>query len=64
MADWGDSRSQTGSRIAPSSRFSCGFNILGRYIRRAGSGPVRAPDLLSSESELKKPWYPQTGPSI
>ena len=29
MAGWGDSGSQTGSRIAPSGGFSCGFNIVG-----------------------------------
>ena len=30
MVGWGDSGSQTGSRTAPSSRFPCGFNIVGR----------------------------------
>ena len=30
MAGWGDSGSQTGSKTAPSGRFLCGFNIIGR----------------------------------
>ena len=30
MVGWGDSGSQTGSRIAHSGGFLCGFNILGR----------------------------------
>ena len=30
MTGWGNSRSQTGSRTAPSGEFSCGFNIVGR----------------------------------
>ena len=35
MAGWGDSGSQTGSKIAPCGGFLCGFNIVGHFMRRA-----------------------------
>ena len=35
MAGWGDSGSRTGSRTAPSGGFSCGFNIVGWFMRWA-----------------------------
>ena len=38
IVSWGDSGSQTSSRIAPSCGFLCGFNIVGRLgpIHEAG----------------------------
>ena len=57
MTGYGDLGSQTGFRTAPYDGFSCGFNIVGRFIKRVMQWAYAGIEPIDIRSRPKKPLY-------